>query len=124
VRELENLCRRVALMAPGREIGADDVALAPRVEVDAGAGADTEAAPEWVRALGAWARARLAGDASGLYDEAKRELEKTLLDAALEATGGHRQRAAERLGLGRNTITRKLGATHRRRPRNGNSTST
>ena len=116
VRELENVCRRVALMAPGREIGADDVTLAPRIDADA--------SPEWVRALAAWARARLADDARGLYDEAKRELERTLLDAALEATGGHRQRAAERLGLGRNTITRKLGASHRRRPRNGNANPT
>ncbi|HVF36097.1 MAG TPA: nitrogen regulation protein NR(I) [Candidatus Saccharimonadia bacterium] len=111
VRELENVCRRLALMAPGREIDAADIVLAARVEPGD--------APEWIRALSAWARARLEAGGNGLYDEAKQQLEQALLDAALEATGGHRQRAAERLGLGRNTVTRKLGAARRRRPRGG-----
>ncbi|HET9485775.1 MAG TPA: nitrogen regulation protein NR(I) [Xanthomonadales bacterium] len=116
VRELENLCRRLALMAPGREIEAHDAVLPARP----GEAGDV---PAWVGALADWARARLEGDANGLYDEAKQLLERALLDAALAATGGHRQRAAERLGLGRNTITRKLGATRRRRPRNGGPTT-
>jgi len=109
VRELENLCRRLALMAPGREIDAADVVLPGGEPRDAG--------EPWVLALSAWATARLEAGASGLYEEAKSKLERALLDAALAATGGHRQHAAERLGLGRNTITRKLGASRRRRTR-------
>lgn len=48
---------------------------------------------------------------------ARAALDRILLDAALEATRGHRQAAAARLGLGRNTVTRKLGP-RRRRTRN------
>ena len=109
VRQLENLCRRLAVMAPGREIVAADLALdiAPAA---AGAG-------DWTQGLQAWAQERLRAGDEGIHATAKERFDRALLDAALEITGGHRQQAAARLGLGRNTITRKLGATRRRRPR-------
>src|SRR5690606_23139062 len=107
VRELENACWRLAALAPDERIGA--------AEVDALAGmgtrhvASTSAAGgvAWEAALGEWARARLAGDAQDLYGEARERMERILFDAALESTGGHRGDAAARLGLGRNTLTRR-----------------
>ena len=109
VRQLENLCRRLAAMAPGREIVAADLAL------DFGAAAG--ASGDWTQGLRAWAQDRLRDGDDGVYAQAREHFDRALLDAALELTGGHRQQAAARLGLGRNTITRKLGATRRRRPR-------
>ena len=114
VRELENVCRRLALMAPGRTIDAADLAFAA---LEPPTARDGEGDGHWTAGLQRWARAELDGGANGLYEAARSELERTLFAAALEATGGHRQRAAERLGLGRNTLTRKLGASRRRRSR-------
>jgi two-component system nitrogen regulation response regulator GlnG len=70
---------------------------------------------EWDDALAAWARERLASDDSGIHAEALQRFERALLEAALEHTGGRRAEAAQRLGLGRNTLTRKLGAGRKRR---------
>jgi two-component system nitrogen regulation response regulator GlnG len=109
VRQLENLCRRLAAMAPGREIVAADLSLDP---------SSAAATPgDWTQGLRGWAQERLRDGDEAVYAQAKERFDRALLDAALELTGGHRQQAAARLGLGRNTITRKLGATRRRRPR-------
>src|SRR5690606_35970053 len=109
VRQLENLCRRLAVLAPGREIGLADLPQAI-------AGAPAVAAPSaWDQALGRWARQRLEAGEEGIHAEALARFERVLLDAALDAHGGHRQNAARALGLGRNTLTRKLGSSRRRR---------
>ena len=50
-----------------------------------------------------------------LYPQALERFEQVMLNAALAVTGGHRQQAAERLGLGRNTLTRKLGSSRGKR---------
>ena len=68
---------------------------------------------DWERALGAWTHAALARGDTDVHANAKARFEKALLDAALDHTDGHRQQAAERLGLGRNTITRKLGSSRK-----------
>ncbi|RYD15869.1 MAG: nitrogen regulation protein NR(I) [Lysobacteraceae bacterium] len=108
VRQLENLCRRLAVLAPGREIGAAD--LPPAVGP-----AQRGASPaHWDEALREWARARLAAGEAGIHADALARLDRVLLDAALEAHGGHRQNAAKALGLGRNTLTRKLGSSRKR----------
>jgi len=109
VRELENLCWRLAALAPTDTITPSDLdgMLSPS--------ASTTAGQEWDDALARWARARLAEDSSGnLHAEALDRFEQALLEAALEHTGGRRAEAAQRLGLGRNTLTRKLGAKRRR----------
>jgi two-component system, NtrC family, nitrogen regulation response regulator GlnG len=71
--------------------------------------------PGWERALAAWAGERLAAGADNLHALARERLDQILLEAALVHTHGHRGEAAQRLGLGRNTVTRKLGAGRRRR---------
>jgi two-component system, NtrC family, nitrogen regulation response regulator GlnG len=110
VRQLENLCQRVAVMAPGREIALADLPFAaqPAAPVEA-----------WSQALANWAEAELAREAPDIHARARATLDRTLLQTALAATGGHRQQAAEKLGVGRNTLTRKLGASRKRRAPQG-----
>lgn len=111
VRELENLCRRLAVLSAARRIERDEVAAALGARA-AVAGATGE---DWESALRAWAAAQLAAGAADVHRHARARLDAVLLQAALDAHGGHRQHAAAALGLGRNTLTRKLGA--KRRPR-------
>ncbi|MBS0213041.1 MAG: nitrogen regulation protein NR(I) [Proteobacteria bacterium] len=108
VRELENVCWRLAALAPGQAIRAADVRAHVPVDTPAANGGDGWAAP-----LTAWARAALADGRGDVHARAKQHFEEALLAAALEHSGGHRQRAAAALGLGRNTLTRKLGRKHR-----------
>lgn len=60
-------------------------------------------------------REALARGETGLHAALRERFDQVLLETALEHTDGHRQLAAEKLGLGRNTVTRKLGATRRRK---------
>jgi two-component system nitrogen regulation response regulator GlnG len=105
VRELENLCWRLAALAPGDTVLVSDLALEP------GAAPTADATPSnarWDVALRAWADAELAAGRDDLHARATDTLESVLFEAALAATGGHRQQAAARLGVGRNTLSRKL----------------
>ena len=110
VRELENLCWRLAALAPGGTIGPADLQAVAALRT-----APETAVTDWEQALSTWARARLAEGGSGLHAQARTALDRILLDAALERSGGHRGDAAALLGLGRNTVTRKLGPGRRRR---------
>ena len=117
VRQLENACRRIAVLAAGSPVGVTEVhhALGNREPEKANGSADSKG---WSQLLAEWARRELNAGAGDLHALARAEFDRVLLEAALEATDGHRQAAAARLGLGRNTITRKLGA---RRPRSRNT---
>ncbi len=106
VRELENLCRRLAVIAAGSEILPGDLGSAAA----SGAGHG-----EWTDALRDWAVAALADGEADIHARAREALDQTLLQAALLASEGHRQHAAQALGVGRNTLTRKLGASRTRR---------
>ena len=108
VRQLENLCRRLAVLASGRVIGAGDLPAEMR-------SANAPRRPAWSIALAAWAAQDLAGDPPDQHARALAEFERVLLDAALVARKGHRQNAAAALGLSRNTLTRKLGSSRKRR---------
>ena len=115
VRELENLCWRLAALAPGASIGLADVDDALPASRDARSGhADGEPA-QWQQALAAWARAQLDAGAQDLHGAARRDFDQVLLQAALDHREGHRGDAAHKLGLGRNTLTRKLGSSRKRR---------
>jgi two-component system nitrogen regulation response regulator GlnG len=111
VRELENLCWRLAALAPGDAIGIVDLQAVSSLH-EAGTSASADA---WELALAEWARVRLSEGETGLHAQARAALDRILLDAALEQTAGHRGEAAARLGLGRNTLTRKLGPGRKRR---------
>ena len=104
VRQLVNACRRLTVLAAGREIRLADL---PTDLGGAGAGAAANG-PDWSQALANWAQARLVTGGPPLLDEAMPEFERTLLREALKATRGGRQDAAKLLGWGRNTLTRKL----------------
>ena len=117
VRELENLCRKLAVIAPGAQIRREDL--------DAHAKAASEGAGlDWETALRDWAQRQLAQGRGDLHAHAREKFERVLFDAALAAHDGHRQRAAAALGLGRNTLTRKLGSSRKsRESRAGNRKS-
>jgi two-component system, NtrC family, nitrogen regulation response regulator GlnG len=105
VRQLENLCRRLAVMAPGREVRVQDLPRAER--------SDGEAA-NWRHTLHNVVRERLARGEHDMYTQLRAEFDQTLLAAALAENDNRRTRAARQLGLGRNTLTRKLGSSRRR----------
>ena len=107
VRQLENLCRRLAVMTPGREIRPQDLPSSDNAAAQTSEG--------WRENLQRLARTRLAHGEQGIYDELRREFDAALIDAALAENAGRRVRAAEQLGLGRNTLTRKVGASRRRK---------
>ncbi len=103
VRQLQNLCRQLCVMAPGEQIFPEDI---PREII----GQQLSHGPtgQWPDLLRKWARSELASGGTDLVGRAQAELEGVLIECALEQTGGQRQKAAGLLGLGRNTLTRKL----------------
>lgn len=103
VRQLLNLCRQLCVMAPGDQVFPEDL---PADML--GGAADHRGETAWTESLRHWARRELAAGGSELFGRAQEELERVLIDCALDQTGGQRLKAAELLGLGRNTLTRKL----------------
>lgn len=150
VRQLENVCRWLTVMAPGQDVhindlppellgaeairlappepafrpppetrGAEPVGSAPVAPRDesiapgpalspAISTAPTAPAATWFDALRSWADREFQSGRSGLLDEALPRFERTMIEAALNATRGQRQEASRRLGWGRNTLTRKI----------------
>jgi len=102
VRQLVNACRRLTVVAAGREITRADI------PTDLGGGSTAAVSSDWAQALAAWAQSRLAAGDSALLDDATPEFERTLIREALRTARGGRQEAARLLGWGRNTLTRKL----------------
>ena len=103
VRQLVNACRRLTVLAAGREITRTDI------PADLGGVQAAETAgPGWSEALAGWAMSRLAAGGTPLLDDALPAFERTLIREALKAANGGRQEAARLLGWGRNTLTRKL----------------
>jgi two-component system nitrogen regulation response regulator GlnG len=101
VRQLENLCHWLTVMAPGQVVDTGDL---PAEFRDAGAAA----MGDWLSALQQEAERRLARGEVGILDELGKQFERTLISQALRRTGGRRIEAAGLLGMGRNTITRKI----------------
>jgi two-component system, NtrC family, nitrogen regulation response regulator GlnG len=111
VRQLENVCRWITVMAPAQEIHLQDLpADLHKAESRAAAAPPALAgeSQEWPALLRQWAEQRLASGGDDLVGVATPALERTLIEVALKQTHGHRQEAAKLLGWGRNTLTRKL----------------
>ena len=104
VRQLENLCHWLTVMAAGQTVGLQDLPAEFRGD---GAGSPA-AASDWVAALEQEVDQRLARGETGVLDALSRQFERSLIAKALARTGGRRIEAAHLLGMGRNTITRKI----------------
>ncbi|RYF47546.1 MAG: nitrogen regulation protein NR(I), partial [Comamonadaceae bacterium] len=118
VRQLENFCHWLTVMAAGQIIERNDLppeirAITPTGRVGATpavAGNDAPAGSfsHWHDALLQDAQARLDRGEPAVMATLTRQFERILLQTALDASRGRRVEAATRLGIGRNTITRKL----------------
>ena len=102
VRQLENLCHWLTVMAAGVNIEIKDLPSELRVE------SGTATAQNWIGALELEVTNALNRGETGLIDTLGSEFEKALITRALMHTGGRRIEAAQLLGLGRNTLTRKI----------------
>lgn len=104
VRQLENTCRWLTVMAPGREIHVRD--LPPDLLEHPLSGVVPPGG--WEQSLRQWAEKELARGHERLLDEAMPVFERIMIEAALKQTLGRRRDAADLLGWGRNTLTRKI----------------
>jgi two-component system nitrogen regulation response regulator GlnG len=102
VRQLENICHWLTVMSPTQLIEIGDFPPELRESVDTASG-------DWLAALAREADRRLAGGEKDIMENLSKSFEKTLIAKALAHTGGRRIEAAGLLGIGRNTITRKIG---------------
>ena len=103
VRQLQNTCRWLTVMASGREIHLND--LPPELQEE---GANTEQPNSWEQQLHNWANHALSQGQTDILSQAVPAFEKTLIETALQHTSGRKRDAANLLGWGRNTLTRKL----------------
>jgi len=103
VRQLENFCRWITVMASSREVHVND--LPPEFSEQQVQRGDSGS---WTQALEAWADQELALGNSSILDQAVPMFERTMIDVALKHTAGRRRDAANLLGWGRNTLTRKI----------------
>lgn len=105
VRQLENTCRWITVMASGREVHLAD--LPPELGVRSTPVAQDEHG-DWRKLLQEWARSALVQGKHHILSEATPELERVLIGVALAHSQGRKRDAAELLGWGRNTLTRKM----------------
>ena len=106
VRQLENMCRWLTVMASGQEVLPHD--LPPEINQPAVSTEKTAQAGDWQTLLASWADTQLQSGHDHILSDAIMSFERILLERALHYTHGHKQDAAKRLGWGRNTLTRKL----------------
>ncbi|MEJ6655532.1 MAG: sigma 54-interacting transcriptional regulator, partial [Pseudomonas sp.] len=103
VRQLENTCRWITVMASSREDLVED--LPPELLTQQ---RDAAADANWEQSLRSWADQELARGTTQLLDQAVPAFERIMIEIALKHTAGRRRDAAQLLGWGRNTLTRKI----------------
>jgi two-component system nitrogen regulation response regulator GlnG len=120
VRELENLCHWLTVMTPSNVIGTADLpkdVLHQATEqpiIHEGhnhansANIARTGSADWESGLSRLAVKMLQDGDKEVFEVLSAKFEKVVIQAALEVTRGRRVEAAQRLGIGRNTITRKL----------------
>ncbi|NVK44418.1 MAG: nitrogen regulation protein NR(I) [Oceanospirillaceae bacterium] len=104
VRQLENTCRWLTVMASGREVLIEDLPPELLEQQDQG----TTVSSNWEQALRLWTDQQLGCGRQGILDEAVPAFERIMIETALKHTAGRRRDAAQLLGWGRNTLTRKI----------------
>lgn len=105
VRQLENTCRWLTVMASSREIHMSD--LPPELVSDTAEHSESSH-QSWEQGLHHWAEKQLALGKENILDDAIPRFERIMIETALDRTSGKRQEAAKLLGWGRNTLTRKI----------------
>lgn len=113
VRQLENFCHWLTVMAPGQTVGVSD--LPPEIraaDLTSMTGTVTDSIPlgnqSWQQLLALDANIRLSRSEPDVWTTLTHQFERALLQSSLDVCRGRRVEAATRLGMGRNTITRKL----------------
>jgi len=106
VRQLENICYWIALMAPTQNVKLEDLP---------GEIISTEQSPQsqddgWQSGFSQWLGEIYKSNSENMLEIIEPTLDKVMIDFALEKTGGKKQEAAKVLGLGRNTLTKKIKA--------------
>ena len=104
VRQLENLCRFLTVMASGQEILLEDLPD----DLNNRNSSTSTTSSTWQHAFSLWIDEQLNLGNMDILDTALPEFEKIALERALSFTQGHKQEASKKLGWGRNTLTRKL----------------
>ena len=106
VRQLENVCRWLTVMASGQEVLPSD--LPPEIHSDSSIEKPSAESGEGPDLLASWTDKQLRDGHHNILNDAMLTFERIMLERALQHTHGHKQDAAKRLGWGRNTLTRKL----------------
>lgn len=106
VRQLENTCRWLTVMASGREVLVSD--LPPELLEQHEHAPDSLSGDNWEQLLRKWAEQQLGQGRHHLLSDAVPQFERVMIEAALRHTAGRKRDAAELLGWGRNTLTRKI----------------
>lgn len=106
VRQLENMCRYLTVMASGQEILLED--LPSELTQQKTVITNSATTSTWQQQLSVWADQELASGKIDILNNTTQIFEKIMLERALLFTHGHKQEAAKKLGWGRNTLTRKL----------------
>jgi two-component system, NtrC family, nitrogen regulation response regulator GlnG len=103
VRQLENVCHWLTVMAPGQNVDVND--LPPELKEDTG---KHSTGGSWQEALAQEVTDALNRGETNILDAKTKEFERILITRALAHTDGRRIEAANQLGMGRNTLTRKI----------------
>ncbi|MGA0935333.1 MAG: nitrogen regulation protein NR(I) [Pseudohongiellaceae bacterium] len=103
VRQLENFCSWITVMASGREIFINDLPEEFLNPTD-----QKTVSGNWAQSLKSWADQELSLGHSGILQQATPIFEKCMIEVALKHSGGRKRDASELLGWGRNTLTRKI----------------
>ena len=101
VRQLENACRWLTVMSPSKEVKLEDLPDELKLE-------NAEEENNWKLVLRSWSENYLENGNKNLLEEVGPEFERTLIKVALNKTRGKKKEAAELLGWGRNTLSRKI----------------
>jgi two-component system nitrogen regulation response regulator GlnG len=104
VRQLENVCHWLTVMAPGQNVDVAD--LPPELKDDNATKATN--ANSWQDALAQEVSDALNRGEQNVLDARTKDFERVMITKALQHTDGRRIEAANQLGMGRNTLTRKI----------------